>query len=216
MHALFTKYDREGNGSIAKADLVKLLEDVSKREESIPQRPDIKRPIVDSTAEINEEEEQQQDDKPRGIMMEVASPPPSPPTATSAQTAARQRPRGLTSRLDRAITAPTSEARISVSVQPSRTFSFAWRSSWARKMGTQSLRREMDKVAQELLDKSQLWSLKTHFIFPVVAQLRFLDHVSRIVFPTVYIIYLLVHLSKVNFGVDHRQLLESTVCYGKQ
>ena len=75
----------------------------------------------------------------------------------------------------------------------------------------------MAKASQELLDQSQWWRLKTYYIFPVLEKLRHLDHISRFLFPTVYLIYLLSTLSEVNFGIDHWKLLWSKMaCYAEQ
>lgn len=82
---------------------------------------------------------------------------------------------------------------------------------------TVRVKRELVKFSQELLDQSQMWRLKTYYVFPVVEKMRHLDHISRFVFPTVYAIYLLAMLSEVNFGADQRKLLESKMdCYAGQ
>jgi hypothetical protein len=82
---------------------------------------------------------------------------------------------------------------------------------------TVRVKRELVKFSQELLDQSQMWRLKTYYVFPVVEKMRHLDHISRFAFPTVYAIYLLAMLSEVNFGADQRKLLESKMdCYAGQ
>ena len=68
--------------------------------------------------------------------------------------------------------------------------------------GLAAVKREMNKNEQELLNKSNMWRLKTYYVFPLLSQLRHADHPSRIIFPAAYIIFVLVMLSEVNFGVQ--------------
>jgi hypothetical protein len=75
---------------------------------------------------------------------------------------------------------------------------------------TDEVRKEMIKGSQELLDKTNLWRFKTYYIFPLIEKLRFLDLGSRVVFPVAYIIFILVTMSRVNFGYDHYALLRPT------
>ena len=68
--------------------------------------------------------------------------------------------------------------------------------------GLAAVKREMNKNEQELLNKSNMWRLKTYYVFPLLSQLRHADHPSRIIFPAAYIIFTFAMLSEVNFGVQ--------------
>ena len=72
---------------------------------------------------------------------------------------------------------------------------------------TTALRREMMTLSKHELEKDNLWMLKTYFTFPCVAWLRHLDHISRLLFPVAYTLFVLTHLSKVDFGRDHSEKL---------
>jgi hypothetical protein len=74
-------------------------------------------------------------------------------------------------------------------------------------LNTTALRREMMNVSKHELEKDNIWMLKTYFTFPCVAWLRHLDHLSRLIFPVAYTVFVLTHLSRVNFGRDHSEQL---------
>ena len=54
---------------------------------------------------------------------------------------------------------------------------------------------------KEDLDRGNVWAFKTFYLFPLLVRLRYLDHVFRVVFPLAYVIYVLVSLSEVEFGL---------------
>ena len=84
--------------------------------------------------------------------------------------------------------------------QPSRSNR---RASLKERAATQRVKMQLAKGAQELLDQNHMWTLKTHYVFPVIAQLRFLDHYSRVLFPFAYFSFILAHFSEINFGADN-------------
>ena len=106
-------------------------------------------------------------------------------------------------------------------VLPAATLAVMGASSMQELAITQKLKKDLAKGSQELLDKNYVWRLKTYYIFPVVGQLRHLDHISRFCFPTAYFIFLLVHFAEVDpngnpFGGAHRELLRSQMACFKE
>ena len=75
-----------------------------------------------------------------------------------------------------------------------------------------ALRREMRTLTKTELEKDNFWMLKTYFTFPCVAWLRHLDHISRLLFPVAYTVFVVAHLSQVNFGRDHSEKLLKGNC----
>ena len=75
-----------------------------------------------------------------------------------------------------------------------------------------ALRRQMRTLTKTELEKDNLWMLKTYFTFPCVAWLRHLDHISRLLFPVAYIVFVLAHLSQVDFGRAHSEKLLNGNC----
>ena len=63
------------------------------------------------------------------------------------------------------------------------------------------------------LGKGRLWHFKTFVVFPVVQHLRFLDYISRVVFPLAYITFLAYSFSEVGFGREHYERLMTSPCY---
>jgi hypothetical protein len=147
---------------------------------------------------------------------QYTSPPPSPPS-TEAQAIAASRTTNATTTPHADSRGTASSFRIQSSRRRSTSKEFFEGALRSPSIETTRVKRELAKVSQELLDQSQMWRLKTYYVFPVVEKMRHLDHISRIVFPTVYAIYLLAMLSEVNFGADQRKLLESKMdCYAGQ
>ena len=77
---------------------------------------------------------------------------------------------------------------------------------------TREIRLRMMASTTEELDKSRMWAFKTYYLFPFLIRLRHLDHLSRLVFPTAYTIYLLSHLAQVDFGATQWELLDQHYC----
>lgn len=210
MYTLFGTYDVDGSGSIEISELKRILEDVTAREEraSGRQKEERTRPISSGLVP----KEQYMDGVETAT--QYTSPPPSPPSAEA-----------------QAVTAKWTTANVSPNASPDNSFRQESQSARRRRSSSKEffegarrspsnetvrVKRELAKVSQELLDQSQMWRLKTYYVFPVVEKMRHLDHISRFVFPTVYTIYLLAMLSEVNFGADQRKLLESNSCYNRQ
>ena len=210
MYALFDQYDADGSGSIEITELRRLLEDVTAREERASGRQKEER--ASSSGLVPQEQYKD--------VMETAtqytSPPPSPPSAEAqAVTASRKITVTPTASPDNSFSQERHSSRRRTSSK--ELFEAARRSSSNESVVTTSVKRELAKVSQELLDQSQMWRLKTYYVFPVVEKMRHLDHISRFVFPIVYAVYLLAMLSEVNFGADQRKLLESKMdCYAGQ
>ena len=66
------------------------------------------------------------------------------------------------------------------------------------------------------LDKGTLWRFKFFVLFPILLNLRHLDHYSRVVFPVAFGIFVLGQFSKVGFGTAHNDLLNTVQCYRDQ
>ena len=75
-----------------------------------------------------------------------------------------------------------------------------------------ALRRQMRTLTKTELEKDNLWMLKTYFTFPCVAWLRHLDHISRLLFPVAYTVFVLAHLSQVDFGRSHSEKILNGNC----
>lgn len=210
VYKVFDTYDVDGSGSIEITELKRLLEDVTAREERASGRQKEERTRPPSSGLVPKEQYMD------GVetATQYTSPPPSPPSAEA-----------------QAVTAKWTTANVTPNASPDNSFSQERQSTrrsrssskeffeGARRSSsneTVRVKRELAKVSQELLDQSQMWRLKTYYVFPVLEKMRHLDHISRFVFPTVYTIYLLAMLSEVNFGVDQRKLLESNSCYNRQ
>ena len=203
MYTLFDTYDADDSGAIEITELRRILEDVTAGQKDVT--PDItahgQKDVSCASRPRIQMRRMSKDANARG--QKRVSPPPSPPSAE-----------------DKAVTTtptatPTTSPRQSRRARSSKEFfEGACRSSSNE---TVRVKREMAKASQELLDQSQWWRLKTYYIFPVLEKLRHLDHISRFLFPTVYLIYLLSALSDVNFGIDHWKLLWSKMaCYAEQ
>ena len=78
---------------------------------------------------------------------------------------------------------------------------------------TRKARKNVMRHSREELGKSKTWAFKTFYLFPCLVQLRHLDHLSRFMFPCAYLIYILIHLSSINFGKDQHGLLKDHLCY---
>ena len=210
MYTLFGTYDVDGSGSIEISELKRILEDVTAREERASGRQKEER--ASSSGLVPQEQYKD--------VMETAtqytSPPPSPPSAEAQDvTASRKITVTPTASPDNSFSQERHSSRRRTSSK--ELFEAARRSSSNESVVTTSVKRELAKVSQELLDQSQMWRLKTYYVFPVVEKMRHLDHISRFVFPIVYAVYLLAMLSEVNFGADQRKLLESKMdCYAGQ
>jgi len=63
------------------------------------------------------------------------------------------------------------------------------------------------------MDKGRIWKFKVFFLFPVLNRLHTLDHVFRVLYPIAYLIFVLVELDRVGFGLDQRERLQSSSCY---
>ena len=98
---------------------------------------------------------------------------------------------------ERSVSAPPGLRRT-----PSEMFANSFSISSNSNQGLAAVKREMNKNEQDLLNKSNMWRLKTYYVFPLLSQLRHADHLSRIIFPAAYIIFVLTMLSEVNFGVQ--------------
>ena len=59
----------------------------------------------------------------------------------------------------------------------------------------------------------RMWYFKTFVLFPIVQHLRFLDFISRVLFPLAYAIFLFSSFAEVGFGSDHYQRLQGSPCY---
>ena len=60
---------------------------------------------------------------------------------------------------------------------------------------------------KEDLDRGNIWACKTFCLFPVLVRLTSLDHIFRVAFPLAYLIFLLVSLEAIDFGVEQTKLL---------
>ena len=89
----------------------------------------------------------------------------------------------------------------------STSFGKSLTSNTDSQVNTSALRRQMMTLSKHELEKDNIWMLKTYFTFPCVAWLRHLDHISRLLFPVAYTLFVLTHLSKVDFGRDHSEKL---------
>eukprot|EP00966_Prymnesium_polylepis_P089080 2061972-Prymnesium_polylepis.1 len=67
-------------------------------------------------------------------------------------------------------------------------------------------------VAAEL-DKSKAWTFKVYRLFPVLEKLRHLDHISRVVFPLAYLIYVACHFAEIDYGRPTYDRLLPFECY---
>ena len=56
---------------------------------------------------------------------------------------------------------------------------------------------------------------QVYYLFPLLASLRHLDHVSRFAFPFVYLLYVVVILDEVGWGRAHMDLLSGEPCYNR-
>ena len=62
--------------------------------------------------------------------------------------------------------------------------------------------------------QGKIWEFKTFCLFPFLNRLLTpLDHVFRVVFPIAYLIYVLIAMSEVNYGIDQREKLDNSWCY---
>jgi len=76
------------------------------------------------------------------------------------------------------------------------------------------LKKTYEKAATVDLDKGWWWTFKTFHLFPfMIARLRKLDHIARVVFPLAYIIYTLIQLIEVDFGRAQFDQLATAPCF---
>ena len=78
---------------------------------------------------------------------------------------------------------------------------------------TVRLRSAYRTQAQIDLNKGWIWRFKTFTLFPLIARVRFLDHIFRFLFPVCYLCFVLIHMNEINYGVDHQALLNNNPCY---
>ena len=64
------------------------------------------------------------------------------------------------------------------------------------------MKQVVKQSAKEDLDRGKVWYFKFHYLMPLLAHLRFLDHGSRVVFPLAYLIATLIFGAGVSFGTE--------------
>ena len=96
-----------------------------------------------------------------------------------------------------------------------------WRSNFTDRRPTSSSRHSerysakgrTQQFVMEQLDQSPFWVFKVYRLFPLLERLHFLDHISRLAYPSAYIIYACVQLAQIEFGIPTHRTLRQFDCY---
>jgi len=78
---------------------------------------------------------------------------------------------------------------------------------------TRKLAADYQAAAKYDLDKGATWKFKTFTLFPILAYLRYMDFVFRVIFPVAYLAFTVAMLAEVGFGYDQFALLDTAPCY---
>ena len=78
---------------------------------------------------------------------------------------------------------------------------------------SQEISKRYRTKVREDLDHGWVWECNTFWIYPLLARLTHLDAIFRFIFPLAYVIFTLVALSEVDFGIAQYHKLSSSRCY---
>ena len=111
---------------------------------------------------------------------------------------------------------PVSPAPVQVSVEqvgpsaPSpgaKTRATSLKRSNTLKNAVKQQKKEIHRTARQELEQGAIWEFKVFYLFPALMTLRNLDHIARFLFPLAYLIFVIAHMSEINFGNDHVKLM---------
>ena len=75
------------------------------------------------------------------------------------------------------------------------------------RQGGEPAEKEIHKTARQELEQGAIWEFQVFYLFPALMTLRNLDHIARFLFPLAYLIFVIAHMSEINFGNDHVKLM---------
>ena len=111
---------------------------------------------------------------------------------------------------------PVSPAPVQVSVEqvgpsaPSpgaKTRATSLKRSNTLKNAVKQQKKEIHRTARVELEQGAIWEFKVFYLFPALQYVRNLDHIARFLFPLAYLIFVIAHMSQINFGNDHVKLM---------